>query len=84
MGNAYVLEIGKLILTQSEKKYISRVLLNVEIVLIAKIEQLTKQKKKLFHSLKLDLGEKGTGDANENASLKNDIIFIMASFIYAK
>ena len=52
-------------------------------MLIAKIEQLTKQKN-LFHSLKLNLGEKGTGGANENASLKNDISFIMASFIYAK
>ena len=58
---------------QKEKK-ISNVLYNIEstfeieIVLVAKIEQLTKQK--LFPSCKLNLERKSTGDANEKASLK--------------
>ena len=68
-----------MLLAESEKK-ISNVLSNIEstfeieIVLIAKIEQLTKQK--LFPSRKLNLEGKSTGDANEKASLKNDINFI--------
>ena len=59
----------------NQKKNISNVLSNIEstfeteIVLIAKIEQLTKQK--LFPSRKLNLEGKSTGDANEKASLKN-------------
>ena len=62
-----------MLLTESEKN-ISNILSNIEstfeieIVLIAKIEQLTKQK--------LNLEGKSTGDANEKASLKNDVNFI--------
>jgi len=68
-----------MLLTESEKKK-SNVLSNIEstfeigIVLIAKIEQLTKQK--LFPSRKPNLEGKSTGDANEKAFLKNDINFI--------
>ena len=58
---------------QSEKSYISsstqsRKHVRKRIVLISKIEQLTKQK--LFPSYKLNLEEKSTGGANENASPK--------------
>lgn len=68
-----------MLLAESEKN-ISNVLSNIEstfeieIVLIAKIEQLTKQK--LFPSRKPNLEGKSTSDANEKASLKNDINFI--------
>ena len=48
----------------------------IEIVLMPKIEQLVKQK--LFRSYKLNSEEKSTGSANENASMKNDINFIVA------
>ena len=44
----------------------------IEIVLIPKIEQ------KLFPSCKLNSEEKSTGNANENASVINDINFIVA------
>ena len=79
-----------MLLAQSEKKLgsIFQILLNVEstfemeIVLIAKIEQLTKQKR--FLSRKLKLEEKSTGSVNENASPKNVIHFIAAPFIYTK
>ena len=79
-----------MLLAQSEKKLgsIFQILLNgestfeMEIVLIAKIEQLTKQKR--FLSRKLKLEEKSTGSVNENASPKNVIHFIAALFIYTK
>ena len=44
-------------------------------------ELLTKQK--LLPLRKLNLEEKTTGDVNKNASLKNDIKFVVAPFIYA-
>ena len=79
-----------MLLAQSEKKLESvfQILLNVEstfemeIVFIAKIEQLTKQKR--FLSGKLKLEEKSTGSVNENASPKNVIHFIATPFIYTK
>ena len=53
----------------------------IENVLVTKIELLTKQK--LFSSCKLNLEEKGTGGANESTSLKDDLNFIVAPFIFA-
>ena len=50
--------------------------------LVTKIEVLMKQK--LFSSRKLNLEEESAGGANERASLKNDLNFIVAPFIFAK
>jgi len=51
-----------------------------EIVLIGKVEQLATLE--LFPLCKLNLEDKGTGGANENASRKNYINFIIAPSIY--
>ena len=53
----------------------------IENVLVTKIELLTKQK--LFSSCKLNLEEKSAGGANENTSLKDDLNFIVAPFVFA-
>ena len=54
----------------------------IEIVLIGKIEQLATLE--LFPLRKLNLEDKGAGGANENASWKNYINFIMAPSIYVR